>query len=69
VRVAILFAFLLSPSSLLSQSRKFDEFTTIAPLVGDIAPDFTLQTLDGEEFTLSKAYASQPVVIEFGSYT
>jgi peroxiredoxin len=37
--------------------------------VGEIAPDFTLETLDGEEFTLSEAYANRPVVIEFGSYT
>ena len=69
VPAAILLAFLASPSTLLSQGSKFDEFTVTDPLVGDVAPDFTLQTLDGETFTLSEAYATQPVIIEFGSYT
>ena len=42
----------------------------ISPLVaGEGAPDFTLLTVDGEEFTLSEAYANRPVVIEFGSFT
>ncbi len=60
---------LLAPSSLPAQNRRFDEFTKAKPLVGEIAPDFTLETLEGIEFSLSAAYAEHPVVIEFGSYT
>ncbi len=69
VPAVVTLALFVGPSTLLSQSSKFDEFTVADPLVGDVAPDFTLQTLDGETFTLSEAYAIQPVVIEFGSYT
>ena len=69
VPAVVTLALFAGPSALLSQSSKFDEFTVTDPLVGDVAPDFTLQTLDGETFTLSEAYAAQPVVIEFGSYT
>ena len=69
VPAVVTLALFASPSNLPSQSSKFDEFTVTDPLVGDVAPDFTLQTLDGETFTLSEAYTSQPVVIEFGSYT
>jgi hypothetical protein len=66
---SIVAAILLCPSSLYSQSKRFEEFVVTPPLVDEVAPDFTLQTVDGEEFTLSEAYAKQPVVIEFGSYT
>jgi cytochrome oxidase Cu insertion factor (SCO1/SenC/PrrC family) len=69
VPALVLAAFLLVPSSLHSQSRRFEEFTDTKPMAGEIAPDFTLQTVDGEEFTLSEVYAEGPVVIEFGSYT
>lgn len=64
-----LLALLLVPSGSSAQSRRFDEFTETKPTAGEVAPDFTLQAVDGEEFTLSGAYAEQPVVIEFGSYT
>lgn len=38
--------------------------------VGDLAPDFTLKSLDGpEKVTLSKFRGKQPVVLIFGSYT
>jgi len=60
---------LLLPVSLRGQSAKFDEFPDKEPTVGDVAPDFTLLTVEGEPFTLSEAYAQKPVVIEFGSYT
>ena len=60
---------LLSPSSLSAQSKRFDEFLTTEPMVGDVAPDFRLMTLEGEDFQLSAEYAERPVVIEFGSYT
>ena len=64
-----LLAVLLAPDSLPAQNRRFDEFTKTKPIAGEIAPDFTLETLEGTEFSLSTAYAEQPVVIEFGSYT
>ena len=57
------------PLTLSAQSAKFDEFPTVEPKAGDMAPDFTLKTVDGEDFQLSEAVAQQPVVIEFGSYT
>ena len=69
VPVAVLLALILCPSSLLAQSAMFDDFVKSNPKVGDIAPDFTLETLDGTEFILSEAYANQPIVIEFGSFT
>src|SRR5438270_7805918 len=38
--------------------------------VGDAAPDFSLPSLHGDAaVTLSKEYASRPVVLVFGSYT
>ncbi len=69
VSAVVILALFACPSAVLSQSSRFDEFTVTDPLVGDVAPDFTLETLDGETFTLSEAYANRPVVIEFGSYT
>ena len=62
-------AFLLAAPALFAQSARFEQFTETTPLAGEVAPDFTLTTLDGETFTLSEAYAERPVVIEFGSYT
>jgi len=66
--LALLFVSMV-PSSLPAQNRRFDEFTQTKPMAGEIAPDFTLETLEGAEFSLSAAYAVRPVVIEFGSYT
>ena len=38
--------------------------------VGDAAPDFSLRPLHADAaVTLSKEYASRPVVLVFGSYT
>ena len=38
--------------------------------VGELAPDFTLKTLDGaEEVTLSSYKGQRPVALIFGSYT
>lgn len=39
------------------------------PNVGDLAPDFTLQSLDGEEVTLSKVVGQKPIVLIFGNFT
>jgi peroxiredoxin len=47
----------------------FHDFAKTKPLAGEMAPAFTLETLDGREFTLSEAYAIRPVVVEFGSFT
>lgn len=42
----------------------------VAPKVGDVAPDFSLATLDGRETVkLSQHRASKPVVLIFGSFT
>ncbi len=41
-----------------------------APKVGDLAPDFTLHDISGEEsVTLSNFRGDKPVVLLFGSYT
>lgn len=64
-----LLAFLLVPAGLYAQSVRFEQFTETKPLAGEVGPDFTLETVDGERFTLSEVYAERPVVIEFGSYT
>jgi len=37
--------------------------------VGELAPDFTLQTPDGQSVTLSDLCAEKPVVLEFGCIT
>jgi len=40
------------------------------PAVGDVAPDFTLKSLDGEKsVTRSKLPPGKPQVLIFGSYT
>ena len=39
------------------------------PEVGEMAPDFTLQGLDGMETTLSSLSGKVPVVLVFGSCT
>ncbi len=41
-----------------------------APRIGDIAPTFTLKSLDGESATnLAEFKGKRPVVLLFGSYT
>ncbi len=77
VSVALLAALFLPQLSLAQQQQQqrrrggsmFEGFEDRAPTAGEIAPDFTLKTLEGEEFTLSEAFAKGPVVIEFGSFT
>lgn len=39
------------------------------PRLGDLAPDFTLTTLDGNEVTLSKTTGKKPTVLIFGNFT
>ena len=43
-------------------------FQAEGPKVGQVAPDFTLPTLDGGELTLS-SLRGKPVMLEFGSIT
>ena len=77
VSVALLAALVLPQLSLAQQQQQqrrrggsmFEGFEEKTPVAGEIAPDFTLKTLEGEEFSLSEAYAKGPVVIEFGSFT
>lgn len=77
VSVALLAALVLPQLSLAQQQQQqrrrggsmFDGFEERTPTMGEIAPDFTLKTLEGEEFSLSEAFAKGPVVIEFGSFT
>jgi len=41
-----------------------------APAVGDVAPDFTLPTLDGDsQITRSAHQEGKPLLMIFGSYT
>jgi hypothetical protein len=41
-----------------------------APKVGDVAPEFTLPTLDGKQTVkLSQGRSDKPVVLVFGSFT
>jgi peroxiredoxin Q/BCP len=35
------------------------------PAVGDVAPDFTVKDVDGNELTLSKLVEEGPVVVAF----
>jgi hypothetical protein len=39
------------------------------PAVGEIAPDFTLKTLDGSNVTLGQWCQEKPVVLIFGNFT
>ena len=58
-----------SPGPVQGQSARFDEFAETSPKAGEMAPDFTLLTLDNEPFNLMEVAADGPVVIEFGSFT
>ena len=49
-------------------SAKAGEFATRLR-AGEEAPDFTLQTLEGEEVRLSAFKGSKHVLLEFGSIT
>ena len=59
----------LAPTTAEAQSARFDEFAKTSPKAGEMAPDFTLLTLDNESFNLMEAAAEKPLVIEFGSFT
>lgn len=46
---------------------KIQRLDTIGTLVGEMAPDFTVPTLEGDTFTLS-AYQGKPVIVFFMAY-
>jgi hypothetical protein len=60
---------LLWPANAQAQSARFEQFGQTSPKAGEMAPDFTLLTLENEEFNLMEAAAEKPLVIEFGSFT
>ena len=59
----------LAPTAAQAQSARFDQFAESSPKTGEMAPGFTLMTLDNEPFDLMEAVAEMPLVIEFGSFT
>lgn len=59
----------LAPSPAQAQSARFDEFAVTSPKAGEVAPDFSLMTMDNESFNLLEVAADKPVVMEFGSFT
>lgn len=46
-------------------SRLMGMFVATTPAVGDVAPDFTTQDIDGNTVTLSKAVELGPVILAF----
>jgi len=44
-------------------------FESEAPNVGDIAPTFALQTLEGQNVSLDSLIGEKPIVLQFGSHT
>ena len=69
VLTGLLLVVAVLPKSATAQSAAFDNFTVTSPKAGELAPDFTLTTLDNQPFTLMEAVAEKPLVIEFGSFT
>jgi cytochrome oxidase Cu insertion factor (SCO1/SenC/PrrC family) len=62
--------FLLTiPMVVKAQSARFDNFPDAKPTAGEVAPDFTLMTLEGETFNLHEVALDKPIVLEFGSFT
>lgn len=44
-------------------------FDTAAPRPGDVAPDFTLKDIDGQEVSLARLVGDKPVVLQLGSHS
>jgi hypothetical protein len=65
----LLLSVAILPMSVTAQSAAFDNFTVTSPKAGEMAPDFTLTTLDNQPFNLMEAAAENPLVLEFGSFT
>ena len=64
-----LMAVIVLPHTAQAQSSRFDQFAETSPKAGEVAPDFTLMTVDNQPFNLKEAAAERPLVIEFGSFT
>lgn len=70
VQTFALAVFLLTiPQVVKAQSARFDNFPNAKPTAGEVAPDFTLMTLEGETFNLHEVALDKPIVLEFGSFT
>jgi hypothetical protein len=50
-------------------ARNARQFPHNKPALGEAAPTFVLQDLDGREVRLRDLIGPRPIVIEFGSYT
>ncbi|MBW1945828.1 MAG: hypothetical protein JRJ51_23805 [Deltaproteobacteria bacterium] len=65
----MLFVLVLIPVGASSQRERFKRDDG-APKKGDVAPTFTLKTLDGEkEFDIARLLGRKPIILIFGSYT
>jgi hypothetical protein len=67
--VTLLLLLVVLPNAAEAQSARFDTFPDAKPTAGELAPDFTLITLEGETFNLHQVAADRPIVLEFGSFT
>ena len=63
------FAFACGSSSQQQAPAAPDDFASMAPHVGEPAPDFALRDLDGASVRLSDRAARGPVVLVFGSFS
>ena len=67
--VLLLFVLVFIPVSAASQRGRF-KGDAGAPKKGDVAPTFTLNTLDGKkEVDIAKLIGRKPIILIFGSYT
>ncbi len=67
--LALSLVLLTIPMVVKAQSSRFDNFPDAKPTAGEVAPDFTLMTLEGETFNLHEVALDKPIVLEFGSFT
>ena len=51
------------------KKARFKDYPRAKPAVGQDAPDFALDDLDGKAYRLRDRVGKRPVVIEFGSFT
>ncbi len=51
------------------EGPRLDHFSTLAPAVGEPAPDFVLRDLEGREVTLSSLLGDRPIVLQLGSHS
>ena len=67
--VLLLFVLVLIPVSASSRRERFNRDDG-APKKGDVAPTFSLKTLDGKkEFDIARLIGRKPIILIFGSYT